>query len=100
MLTNTSDFEAAAEASTRLREGACLPSVVVRTSQRSRRAVAFARPRPRWAADVFGQRRPAADLGAALGQPGTAKHSNPYMTRIAASGGAPGPHPVREPEPA
>lgn len=99
MLTMISDLDAAADARAPFREGACLPSAAVRIARPHRGAVAFARPRAFWAADVFGQRRPAADRGVALGQPKSAKQNYPYTTRIAASGGAEGPHPAREPEP-
>ncbi len=99
MLTMISGLEAAADACAPFSEGACLPSAVVRAARPHRGAVASARPRAFWAADVFGQRCPAADRGAALGQPNPGKQNYPYMTRIAASGGAEGPHPAREPEP-
>jgi hypothetical protein len=100
MLNKVSDVEAAAEARTPFGEGACLPSVAVRTAQSHRRTAEFARPRPRafWATDVFGQRRTASDRGMALGQPNPSKHNYPYPTRIAAaSGGTKGPHPARDP---
>ena len=100
MLNKVSEIEAAAEASTPFGEGACLPSVAVRTAQSHRRTAAFARPRPRafWAANVFGQRHTASELGMALGQPNPGKQNYPYPTRIAAaSDGAKGPHPARDP---
>jgi hypothetical protein len=100
MLNKVSEIEAAAEARTPFGEGACLPSVAVRTAQSHRRTAEIARPRPRafWAADVFGQRHTASDLGMALGQPNPSKQNYPYPTRIAAaSGGAKGPHPARDP---
>jgi hypothetical protein len=100
MLNKVSDIEAAADARTPFGEGACLPSAVARTAQSHRRAVAFPRPRPRafWAADVFGQRHTVSELGMASGQPNPSKQNYPYPTRIAAaSGGAKGPHPARDP---
>jgi hypothetical protein len=98
MLNMVSDVEAAADARTPFGEGACLPSVAVRIAQPHRRTVAFARPRAFWAADVIGQRRQASGLGVALGQPNPSKQNYPYPTRIAAaSGGAKGPHPARDP---
>jgi hypothetical protein len=100
MLNKVSDIEAAAEARTPFGEGACLPSVAVRTAHSHRRTAAFARPRPRafWAVNGFGQRSTASVLGMALGQPNPSKHNYPYPTRIAAaSGGAKGPHPARDP---
>jgi hypothetical protein len=99
MLTMISDLEAAADAHAPFSEGACLPPAAVRTARPHRGAAAFARPRASWAADVFGQRRPSDDLGVVLGQPNSGKQNYPYTTRIAASGGAEGPHPAREPEP-
>ena len=97
MLNLTSDVEAAAEARTPFGEGACLPSVAVRTAQPHQR-VTFVRPRAHWAADVFAQRRTASGRGMALGQPNPGKQNYPYPTRIAAaSGGAKGPHPARDP---
>ncbi len=98
MVNTISDLEAATGVRTPSGEGACLPSAVVGTAQSYRSAVAFARPRAVWAADVFGQRHPASDLGMALGQPNPGKPNYPYTTRIAAaSGGAKGPHPARDP---
>ena len=100
MLNKVSEIEAAAEARTPFGEGACLPSVAVRPAQSHLRGAAFPRPRPRasWAADVSGQRRTAAGRGMALGQPNPSKQNYPYPTRIAAaSGGAKGPHPARDP---
>jgi hypothetical protein len=99
MLTMISDLETAAEVRAPFSEGACLPSVVVRTARSHEGAISFARPRAFWAADVFGRRHQAADLNVALGQPNPGKPNYPYTTRIAASGGAKGPHPAREPEP-
>jgi hypothetical protein len=101
MLNIFSDSEAAANARTPFGMGACLPPVAVRTAQPRQGAIAFARPRPRafWAADVFGQRHPSADRAMALGQPNASKQNYPYTTRTAASGGAKGPHPAREPVP-
>jgi hypothetical protein len=100
MLNKVSDVEAAAEARAPFGEGACLPSVAVRTAQSHRRIAEFARPRPRafWATAGFGQRHTASDRGMALGQPNPSKQNYPYPTRIAAaSGGAKGPHPARDP---
>jgi hypothetical protein len=98
MLNMVSDVEAAAEARIPFGEGACLPSAAARTAQPHRPAVAFVRPRAFWAADVFGRRHMASDLGVALGQPNPGKQNYPYPTRIAAaSGGAKGPHPARDP---
>ena len=99
MLNLVSGLEAATDARAPFSVGACLPSAAVRTAQPRKGAVTFARPRAFWAADVFGQRHPAADLAVALGQPNPSKQNYPYMTRIAAGGGAKGPHPAREPEP-
>jgi hypothetical protein len=100
MLNKVSEIEAAAEERTPFGEGACLPSVAVRTAQSHRRAGEVKRPRPRafWAADVFGQRHTASGRGMALGQPNPGKQNYPYPTRIAAaSGGTLGPHPARDP---
>jgi hypothetical protein len=99
MLTMDSGLEAAADARAPFSMGACLPSAVVRTAQPRKGAIAFARPRAFWAADVSGRRHPAAALGAALGQPSPRKQNYPYTTRIAAGGGAKGPHPARDPDP-
>jgi hypothetical protein len=75
--------------------GVCLPSGVAGTAQ-PREGVVYARPRAFWAAEAFGRGRQAAGLAAvALGQPNPSKQY-PHTTRIAASGGAKGPHPVRE----
>jgi hypothetical protein len=100
MLNKVSEIVAAADARTPFGEGACLPSVAVRTAQSYRPAVAFQRPRPRafWATDVLGQRHTASGRGMAPGQPNPSKQNYPYPTRIAAaSGGALGPHPARDP---
>jgi hypothetical protein len=98
MLNKVSEIEAAAAARTQFGEGACLPPVAVRAAQEHRFAVVYARPRAFWAADVFGQRHSASDRGMALGQPNPSKQNYPYPTRIAAaSGGAKGPHPARDP---
>jgi hypothetical protein len=98
MLNKVSEIEAAADARTPFGEGACLPSVAVRTAQSHRLDMKFARPRAFWAADVFGQRRTASGRGMALGQPNPSKQNYPYPTRIAAaSGGTLGPHPARDP---
>jgi hypothetical protein len=99
MLTIDSGLEAAATVRVPFSMGACLPSAVVRTAQPRKVAIAFARPRASWAADVFGQRHLAAGLGKAIGQPSPRKQNYPYTTRIAASGGAKGPHPARDPDP-
>jgi hypothetical protein len=98
MLNKVSEIEAAADARTPFGEGACLPSVAVRTAQSHRLAVELKRPRAFWAADVFGQRRTASGRGMAPGQPNPSKQNYPYPTRIAAaSGGTLGPHPARDP---
>jgi hypothetical protein len=99
MLNLTSDLEAVATAREPFSMGACLPSAVVRPVQPSKGAIAIARPRAFWATDVSGRRHSAAGLSAALGQPTQRKQNYPYTTRIAASGGAKGPHPAREPDP-
>ena len=100
MVNMLSDFEAAAEARTSFGTGACLRLAAVRTAQPHTGPALFGRTREFWASDVFGQRQAAAGLGVALGQPNPYKPNN-YMARIAAaSGGAKGPHPAREPEPA
>ena len=99
MLTTISALENAADARVRFGSGAALPSGVRTTQSPCTGAVMFARPRAFWAADVFGSSRMAADLTEALGQRNTGKQY-PHTTRIAAlSGGAKGPHPVREPVP-
>ena len=98
MLNMVSDLEAAADARTPFGEGACLPSADVRTAQPYRRTVAFVRPRAFWAVGVLGQRHQASDLGMTLGLPNPSKQNYPYPTRIAAaSGGAKGSHPARDP---
>ena len=97
MLTMDSDFEAAAVARAPFSMGTCLPLAAARTAQPRRGAIAFARPRARAAGSE--QRHPAADLSAVLGQPIQSKQNYPYTTRIAAGGGAKGPHPAREPDP-
>ena len=100
MLNMLSDLEIAAEARTPFGSDTCLPSGVAATTQMHEGFALYARPRAFWAADVSGQRRLAADLaGLAFGQPNSSKQY-PHTTRIAASGGAKGPHPAREPEPA
>jgi hypothetical protein len=97
MLTMDSDFEAAAVVRAPFSMGTCLPLAAVRTAQPRMGAIAFARPRA-WA--IGSERRhPAADLSAVLGQPNQSKQNYPYQTRIAAGGGAKGPHPARDPEP-
>lgn len=98
MLNKVSDVEAAAAARTPFGEGACLPSVAVVTAQSHPRTVEYARPRAFRAADVLGQRHTASGRGMAPGQPNPSKQNYPYPTRIAAaSGGAKGPHPARDP---
>jgi len=99
MLNSNSDFEAVATARAQSSMGACLPSAVIRPARPPMGAIAFARPRAFSGTAVSGRRHPAADLSAALGQPAQRKQNYPYSTRIAASGGAKGPHPAREPEP-
>jgi hypothetical protein len=100
MLNMISDLETAAEARMSFGAGACLRPGAVRTAQPRTGSAPFGRTRAFWATDVFGQRHAAAALGVALGQPNPYKPNN-YMARIAAaSGGAKGPHPAREPEPA
>ncbi len=97
MLTMDSGFEAAAAARAPFSMGTCLPLAAVPTAQPRMGAVAFARPRA-WAPGSE-RRHPAADLSAVLGQPNQSKQNYPYPTRIAAGGGAMGPHPARDPEP-
>jgi hypothetical protein len=100
MVNTISNFEAAAQACLPFGAGAGLPLGAVGTAQPREAAAMYRRPRAFWAANVFGHGRMAADLaGVALGQPGSIKQY-PHTTRIAASGGAKGPHPAREPEPA
>ena len=99
MLNLTSELEAVATAREPFSMGACLPSAVVRAAQPRMGAIAFARPRAFWATDVSGRRHPASVLSAVLGQPTQRKQNYPYMTRIAAGGGAKGPHPARDPRP-
>ncbi len=94
-----SGLEAAANARAPFSMGACLPSDAVRTAQPFPGAIAFARPRAFWASDVSGRLHPASELSAAIGQPGQSKQNYPYTTRIAAGGGAEGPHPARDPDP-
>jgi hypothetical protein len=101
MLNTNSDSEMSANARTPFGAGVGLLSAAVRTSQPRQGSVAFVRPRPHasWAAAAFGPRLQAADLGMALGQRNPGKQY-PTTTRIAAaSGGAKGPHPEREPVP-
>jgi hypothetical protein len=99
MLNMHSDLEAVAVARAPFSMGAYLPSAAIRSAQPYQGAIAFARPRAFWATDVSGRCHPAAGLGAVLGQPNQSKQEYPYTTRIAASGGAKGPHPAREPDP-
>jgi hypothetical protein len=99
MLNLTSDLEAVATAREPFSMGACLPAGGIRPVQPPKGAMAFARPRAFWATDGFGRRHLAAGLSAVLGQPAQQKQNYPYSTRIAASGGAKGPHPAREPDP-
>jgi hypothetical protein len=104
MLNMISESEISADARTPFGAGAgLLSAAVVRTAQPRQGSVAFVRPRPHaaWAAAAFGPRLPAAGLGMALGQRNASKqYPNPTTTRIAAaSGGAKGPHPEREPVP-
>ena len=99
MLSMDSDLEAAAAVRAPLSEGICLPSGVVRTAQPSEGATAFARPRAFWASDVSGRLHSDSVLSTAAGQPSQHKPNYPYTTRIAAGGGAKGPHPARDPEP-
>ena len=63
MLTMDSGLEAAADARAPFSMGACLLSDVVRTAQPRKVAIAFARPRAFWAADVSGRRHPASRPG-------------------------------------
>ncbi|HEX3921871.1 MAG TPA: hypothetical protein VHY31_06275 [Streptosporangiaceae bacterium] len=101
MLNTISDSEKSADARTPFAAGACLLSAAVRTSQQRNGSVAFVRPRPHasWAAAAFGPRLQAAGPGMAVGQRNPGK-DYPTTTRIAAaSGGAKGPHPEREPVP-
>jgi hypothetical protein len=99
MLNLTSDLEAVATAREPFGMGACLPSAAIRPVRKPEGAIAFARPRAFWATDVSGRHHLAAGLSAVLGQPTQRKQNYPYSTRIAASGGAKGPHPAREPDP-
>jgi hypothetical protein len=101
VLNLVSGLDAAAEAGMPSGSaGVCLPSGVAGTAQPRTGAVKRPRPRAFWAAEAFGYGRRAADLAAvALGQPNPSKQ-HLHTTRIAASGGAKGPHPVREREPA
>jgi hypothetical protein len=99
MLNMISDLKAA-DARAPFSVGACLPSVVVRPDRPHEGTVAFTHPRAFRSAALLRQRPPAAGAGMALGQPNPVSKQYPYSTRIAASGGAEGPHPVREPEPA
>ena len=100
MLNMLSDLEAAADARMTFGTGACLRPAGVRTAQPRAGTARYVRPPAFQASDVFGSRQQAADLTVALGQPNPYKPNN-YMARIAAaSGGAKGPHPAREPEPA
>jgi len=106
MLNVLSDLQAAVQTRTSFGEGICLHSAVARTVQPRKGSVVFARPRARSvvfaprahrAADVFGQLRLGAGLAVRPGQPNSRKQYS-HMTRIvAASGGAKGPHPAREP---
>ena len=98
MLNSNSDFEAVATARAQSSMGTCLPSAVIAPARPPMGAIAFARPRAFSGTDVS-RRHQAAGLSAALGQPTQRKQNYPYSTRIAASGGAKGPHPAREPEP-
>ena len=98
MLNTNIDFEAAA-ARAPFGMGTCLPSAVGEAAQPRKGAIAFARPRAFWATDVSGRRHPASELSAVIAQPTQRKQNYPYTTRIAASGGAKGPHPAREPVP-
>ena len=103
MLNMISDLEAAAEARMSFGTGACLRPAGVRTAQPRAGTARYVRPRAFGGSDVFAQRQAAAGLGVALGQPNPYQPYKPnnYMARIAAaSGGAKGPHPAREPEPA
>jgi hypothetical protein len=98
MLNKVSDIGAAAEARTPFGAGACLPSVVVWTTQPNRCTPVSPRARAFRAVDVFGQRHTASGLEMALGQPNPSKQNYLYPTRIAAaSGGAKGPQPARDP---
>jgi hypothetical protein len=93
MLNTISDVTVAAVAG--FGPGAILPSGGGTSRPAGSTAVVFARPRATWAADAFGQHRSAA--GQIAAQPCTSKQY-PNTTRIAAaSGGASGPHPAREP---
>jgi hypothetical protein len=98
MLTMDSGLEAAT-ARAPFSMGTCLPSAVGGAAQPRKGAMAFARPRAFWATDVSGRRHPASAFSAAIGQPSQSKQNYPYTTRIAAGGGAKGPHPARDPRP-
>jgi hypothetical protein len=96
VLNLVSDLEAAAEARMPFGAGVCLPSGVVGTAQPRVGGAIHPRPRAFWAAGALGRGRKAAGLAVvAFGQPDV-KKQYPHTTRIAASGGAKGPHPVRE----
>ena len=103
MLNIFSSLETAAGARAGSGLGACLPGRVGTVDPSSR--VVMARPRPRAAspAGVYGHSRAAAFQGtsAGQGQPfGLQNNCEKYAltTRIAAaSGGASGPHPARDP---
>jgi len=101
MLNTISDIEAAAEARAPFGVGACLPSDVVRPDRPHEGTGAFTHSRAFHGATALRQRELAGDAGMALGRPNSGmKQQYPYPTRIAASGGAKGSHPAREPEPA
>jgi hypothetical protein len=102
MLNMISNVTAAAD--TRLGFGAgVFPLSGARTFVPGSTGAVGARPGARWAAHVLGKRRFAAGQGMVLGQRNASKQNSirqydPQTTRIAAaSGGALGTHPAREP---
>ena len=104
MLNILSNLETAAGARAGSGLGACLPwHVGTVTPSSTGGAVALPRPRAVSSADVFGHVRTAAFQGTAAGQGqpfGLQNNCEKYAhtTRIAAaSGGASGPHPARDP---
>jgi hypothetical protein len=102
MLNMISDVTAAADARSGFGVGV-FPSSGARTIAPSSAGATSARPDARWATEVLGRRRFAADHGVALGLRNAGKQNSirqydPKTTRIAAaSGGALGSHPAREP---
>ena len=100
MLNILSKVEAAADARAGFGLGASLPGHVGAIQPSGAGAMARPRPRAVWTADGFG--RTAARPGTAAGLRQPLGPQNPcekyaHTTRIAASGGALGPHPARDP---